>query len=446
VITARRTRLLRVPDLHAFRRAILHLSTPSTADLLPGPAGRVLVVPTRSAARQVANAFEARRLTPALRIATRDELYDALHARLSRPPLRLTPFEREAIAQSAAVDAADSTPGLPFQLRPGLIAAMLGFYDQLRRQSQQVKRFEELITDALSSGSASGDRGAERMLQQTRFLARTFLGYQARVAASGKCDEHVLRDLLTAEGAAEPVRHVIVTVGDWIADPFGLFVADFDLLTRLPGLESIDIVATEAELGAGFHERVHGWLPELEESEFEEEREARVRPTLVTPEVSPEPAVWFTYRDREEELIDVARRVRARRRHGSTNALDRTAVVFKQPLPYLYLAPDTLGAAGIPYQASAALPLAAEPTAAALDLILDVVETDFARAALVALLRSPHFSFTGGAGQPSRADLSRLDRAFSTARYLGGLDRLERLAKEWIGEPNEAGEIGRAHV
>src|SRR6185369_11599188 len=69
---------------------------------------------------------------------------------------------------------------------------------------------------------------------------------------------------------------------------------------------------------------------------------------------------------------------------------DRAAVVFKRPLPYLYLAPDTFGAAGIAYQVTDALPLAAEPVIATVDLILDAVESGFAREALTALLRSPH--------------------------------------------------------
>ena len=140
---------------------------------------------------------------------------------------------------------------------------MLRFYDQLRRQSQQVKRFEELIDGAL--GSDDGDRAAERMRRQTRFLADAFRDYERRVRESDGCDEHTLRERLIAEPAAEPVRHVIVTVADWIADDHGLFAADFDLLTSIPGLESLDIVATDAILGSGFHERLHNWWPGLDE-------------------------------------------------------------------------------------------------------------------------------------------------------------------------------------
>mgnify|MGYP003343156470 CR=1 FL=1 len=61
-------------------------------------------------------------------------------------------------------------------------------------------------------------------------------------------------------------------------------------------------------------------------------------------------------------------RARERTRIAGEHAgdLDRVAVVFRQPLPYLYLAAETLGAAGLPYVAADALPLAAEPTIAKL--------------------------------------------------------------------------------
>src|SRR5262249_50820936 len=151
------------------------------------------------------------------------------------------------------------TNELSFQLRPGLVAEMLRFYDQLRRQSQQVARFEELIEDAL--GSDDLDRATRRMRVQTRFLADGFREYERLVAEAPVCDEHTLRDRLLTESARDPIRHIIVTVADWIAESDGLFLADFDLLTRIPGLEALEILATERVLGSGFDERVHDWWP-----------------------------------------------------------------------------------------------------------------------------------------------------------------------------------------
>jgi RecB family exonuclease len=426
VITARQTRLVRVPDLHVFRRVIAALC----------PAADLVVVPARSAARQLQRTLGA--ASEASDLVTREELYDRLHARLVRPPVRLTAFARDALAQGAALDAARSVPGLPFRLRPGLVGEMLRFYDQLRRQSQQVERFEELIEEALGGRSTPADRGAERLLLQTRFLARTFQEYERRVVACGACDEHRLRDLLIVEPASTPIRRIVVTVPDWIADPDGLFVADFDLLARMPGLEAIDIVSTEAILGSGFHERLHDWWPGLQEAEPGTIGVVtpRVRPVLLRPGDAPADRTWFTHRDREEELVAIARRIKAdRRRAADPAALERTAVVFKRPLPYLYLAPETFGACGIPCRTSDALPLAAEPTTAAIDLVLELAETSFVRGAIVAVLRSPHFRWCGGSDEElSREAVSALDLFLSGERYLGGWQSLEELTRRATGK------------
>jgi ATP-dependent helicase/nuclease subunit B len=481
VITPRRTQLIRVADLQTFRRAIRDRA-------VPDPESCLVVVPTRGAARLLMRTVDAD-------IVTRDELYDRLHGRLGNPPRRLSPLERDVMAQASARVAADGVSGLSFRLRPGLIAEMLRFYDQLRRQSQQVRRFEELIGEAL--GSDDVDRAAQRMRIQTRFLADAFRDYERRVRESGGCDEHTLRERLIAEAAADPVRHIIVTVPDWIADAAGLYQADFDLLTRIPGLESLDIVSTGRVLASGFHERLHNWWPGLDEVSAEDVAQASTaglkpgitydaergqrsdsevvqafrpavgrvltsaQPTLVTqPGASPDEP-WWTLRDREEELVAIARQLKADRRRGDAAALDRTAIVYKHPLPYLYAAAEIFRAAGIPYQMSDALPLAAEPTSAALDLVFDAVSSRFSRSALIALLRSPHFVFRSGqacateipdaqerdglkavayesgavgpeiGGQVTRQSVSALDRALSAVRYLGELERLETLAEEW---------------
>ena len=107
------------------------------------------------------------------------------------------------IAQAAAREASDALGAAAasvFHLRPGLVAEMLRFYDQLRRQRQQVARFEELLEDMLRR-DAEFDRGAERMWHQTRLLAATFRAYERRVAASGGCDEHALRERLIADSS-----------------------------------------------------------------------------------------------------------------------------------------------------------------------------------------------------------------------------------------------------
>jgi RecB family exonuclease len=409
VITARRTRLLRAPDLHAFRTAI--------AALAPGA---VTVVPTRAAARVLHGCSDASSFV------TRDELYDLLHARLPAAPRLLTAVERDVLAQAAARQAVTEQEAA-FSLRPGLVAEILRFYDQIRRHRQSIDRFEALIEDAL--GSEELDRGAARMRLQTRVLAAAFRMYERRARESGGCDEHLLRERLLAEAAAEPVQRVVVTVGDWIADPNGLYVADFDLLARLPGVLELDIVATDRILASGFDERLHDWLPGIDDAPATISTEAAKQPTLVVPEASPD-RLWWTRRDREEELVSVARQLKADRRRADSVPLDRAAVVYRHPLPYLYLAEEVFGAAGVPYQTADALPLAAEPSAAAIDLVLDAAESDFARPALVALLRSPHFAFVDEGRPVDRTTVSSLDRTLSEARYLGGIERLEALTDE----------------
>ncbi len=439
MITPRITRLIRVPDLHDFRRVIAALcASPWPADdgaWATGLPSRLVVIPTRSAATTLTRTLDAFRAADAerLRLVTRDELYDALHARLADPPRRLSAFERDAMAQAAALDAARDVGELPFTVRPGLVAELLRFYDQLRRQSQQVRRFEELITEALGGGDLD-DSGAERLLRQTRFLAQTFRGYEQRATATDACDEHRLRERLLADDAARPLAHVIVTVPDWIADPAGLFVADFDLLNRLPNLGTIDIVSTEGALASGFHERLDTWWPGIEEVTAHDlvAAEPPARPMLVVPEPTPESApLWFTHRDREEELLTVTRRLLAE----PPASLDAVAVVFKRPLPYLYLAADTLGAAGIPHVVADALPLAAEPAVATVDLVLDALEADFPRDSVIALLRSPHLVFASRVG---RVAIGALDRSLSDARYLGDSERLEALAAHWANDAPES--------
>ena len=423
MITPRQTRLVRVADLHAFRHAILQLATADT----------VAVVPTTAAARLMAR-------SPAT-FVTRDELYERLRIRLTDPPRMTTPLERDVIAQSAARAAAASVD-VSFQLRPGLVGEMLAFYDQLRRQMQLVDRFQELIQDAPGGADDVLDRGADRMRRQTAFLAAAFRDYERRLAVSRLSDEHTLREQLIARPSSNPVRHVVVTLADWIADPDGLFLADFDLLARIPGLAAIDVVVTESTLASGFHERIREWFPGIEEERFWAGdvglgKTGFGNPVLITPPIPPIPPIpnpespitsslWWTFRDREEELVAVARRLHADRRRGEDVPLSRTAVVFKRPLPYLYLAGEVFGSAAIPFRIFDAMPLAAEPTSAALDLILDTIASDFTRASLVALLRSPHLQFGGVTGE----SVASLDRFLSARRYLGTVERLAAIVEE----------------
>jgi RecB family exonuclease len=437
VITPRRTRLIRVPDLAAFRatlaEAILAL-TPETA------ADTFVLVPTRAAGEQLRRTVEDR----ALRedgdacvlplIGTRPELFDEAASRLPSLPPRLSAFEREVILAGVGRDLAEEGLEAPFQLRPALVAEILGLYDHFRRLGRSVADFERNFLAELEPEQAT-DRGARQLVQQTEFLAAVFRGYEARMAGDGRLDEHALRERLLAADPAPSLQHVVVTVADRVAEPDGLWPADFDLLTRLPGLVQLDVVSTEAALAAGFLERLHAALPELDE--VRSAHAARGLPRLVAPppRLNDADLLCYAYRDREEELAAVARRLKAARRSDAAAPLHRSAVVVPRPLPYLYLARDVFADAAVAFETLDTLPLAAEPYAAAVDLVLDAVGGDFTRTALLALIRSPHFRLT--ASSVDHSAIAACDMALADARYLGGLDRLEGLVSRWsaIGAP-----------
>ena len=422
MINARRTRLVRVAGLHRFRRAIAALCR---QDVPGGGSSPLVLVPTRASAHQLQRTLQRHAAAASPILVTRAELYDQLAGRLPVEPRRLSRFEREAIVRSAAAEAIAAGAEPPFHLRPGIVAEIVRFYDQLRRQRQSVARFEEILADSLSA-DVDLDRGAARMLQQTRFLAAVYRGYERRLAENDLVDEHALRERLVSAAAGDPALGIIVTVADWIAEPGGLHPADFDLLARAPAIAAIDVVATADILASGFHQRLHDWLPGIEEADDGAIGVDAMSPipVLVRP-VSSEKSPVFVHRDREEELVAVARHVKLEKASDPVSV----AVVFNRPLPYLYLARSVFDGAGIPYDAYDALPLAAEPFAAALDLILEFAASQFTRAPLVALLRSPHFQFAPPEMPLDRTAIAALDRALSDARYLGEFDRLCRFAE-----------------
>ena len=432
MITPRVTRLLRAADLHAFQDAIVSVIPPgwearSTAVLVPG----------RSAAEELRRTIEDVRLSyaPAAAIVfpdllTRGELYGRLHETLAGAPPMLSEFDREVLLRLASEDASAAGVQPPFRLRPGLIAAILAFYDELRRHGRTIDTLDRVIGERLEAGREA-DRGAERLFRQTQFLAAAFAAFERRSGDTGGIDEHGLRTLLLSSAGPPRYRHVVVSLADQAAEPRGLWAVDFDLLARLPGIERIDVVATERLLAAGWHQRLHDALPEIEEVRVES---SSIPPTLVAPPVDGlnEPAAIFVFRDREEELAGAARWIKSavRASAGAARRLERTAIVFQRPLPYLYLASQVFGQARIPYQAADSLPLAAEPYAAALDLVFAVAAEDATRAAVVALLTSPHWTFRCGEENTAivRADVSALDRVLLEAKFLGGWQALASLA------------------
>ena len=428
MITPRATRLIRAADLQAFQRAILR-----SIPLDPFPARDcAVIVPSRSAAEELRRTIEnglvgagaPGQVMPD--IVTRDEWYAHVRERLPGSPPPLTAFHREVLLRRSANRAHQAGAEPPFNLRAGLVVEMLALYDELRRRHKTVADFERLMTGALAPG-AEYDRGAARLLAQTRFLAAAFTEFEQALATLPGVDEHRIRAL--ALQTPRPLyRHVIVTVPDQAADRRGLWTADFDLLARMPGIAIIEVIATEALLETGFHQRLHESIfPGLEEVRFDVP--AAPLPVLAVPDAAPggDASRVFLCRDREEELAAFARELKLRA-DGSPAALSRMAIAFQRPLPYLYLARQVFADARVPYQALDSLPLAGEPFAASVDIVFAAIAAGFTRGALIELLRCPHFLFIAGDTPLTIADVHALDRSLVDRKYLGGVDRLAALA------------------
>ena len=435
LITPRHFRLIRTPDLASFQRAIVA----RTAKSDPWRARRTAVlVPTVAAGTQLSRAIETDMVdcaaAPTVRVTpfllTRDAWYREMHARLDGAAPLLSALERHVCMLGSARQAQAHDAAPPFKLRPGLIPAVVSFYDQLRRHRKSVDALDRSVTTDLEP-SVDLDRGARRLLRQTRFLVATFRRYEAKVDALGCVDEHRLRSLLT-QGSATAYTRVVVTLSDHIVDPSGLWPADYDLLTRLPGLEQLDIVATERVLDSGFYERIVDLLPGLEEERVSADSDRHS--VVVTPPEGDQS--HFVWRDREEELLAVVRSVKASARNGrhapgdDINLDRRVGVVFRRPLPYLYLARQLFRQAGVPFETLDALPLAAEPYPAALDLVCSFVLSRYDRPTAVALLRSPHFHFETSGQPPDRASVEAFDQLLRAARYSGGRAALSRVVTQ----------------
>lgn len=418
MITPRATRLIRTADLRHFQRAIAGCIPRDRADT----ASCAVLVPTRGAAEELRRTLDRVPLPHLPDLVTRDEWYARMRERLAPSPRPLSTFDREVLLRQCAHAAHAAGAEPPFNLRAGLIAEILALYDELRRRHRSVADFDRLMTGALEPG-ADYDRGASRLLAQTRFLSATFEAFEAALSNETAADEHRIRGLALASD--QPIyRHVIVTVPDQAADRHGLWTADFDLLARMPHLAAIDVIATDALLETGYHQRLHESIfPGIEE--VRGDAQSSPPPVLVVPDSEDGDARAFVCRDREEELAEFARVLAG---HGDRAALDRTGIVFQRPLPYLYLARQVFGDAGLPYQALDSLPLAGEPYAAAIDLVFSAVAADYTRGALLELLRSPHFRFTHD-GQPvTIAGVHALDRWLVDRKFLGGVERLSALA------------------
>lgn len=439
--------LVRARNLASFRRALVDRA------LAGGPLAarrRAVIVPTRASAELLRQAIEGRAARDGMPglicpdLFTRDEWLARLHTALPGRLRWLSRLERHVLFERAARDvlARRHLSGPPFHLRPGLVAAMLEFHDELKRRMRTVRRFARALFDELRVERGT-DRGSDSLINQTCFLGYVFLAYARGVAASGGVDEHALRAALLAAQPRLPFDELVVAVADHPADLRGLWPADFDLIGRLSHLGLVEIVMTDEAHDAGFRERLEEELPGIGEVRAADVDHA---PMIVVraPEVESPVSVA---RDREEELREVVRVIRARAAVQVGLLPDAAAVVFHRPLPYLYLAQQVLADGGVPYQAFDALPLAAEPYAAFLDVVLTVARTEGARDAVPALLRSPLAAIDVDGAPVTPSDVAALERILVDRRATGSgrtlSDEVARFAETARGRSKH--DIAPAH-
>ena len=206
-------------------------------------------------------------------------MYEELLSRLPDPPSRHSEFEREAMLGAAARDAEEGGHPAPFHVRPALVAEMLALYDHIRRLGRTVDDFDRLLTGELAP-AAESDRGAWQLLEQTRFLSAAFRLYETRLIDGRHVDEHVARSQILSVPSARPLRHLVVAVGDRPFDADGYWPADVTMFTTLPGLQRIDLLATDGVLDAGYLDRLRLAFIEIEEAIGAGRRHA---PVLVVP-------------------------------------------------------------------------------------------------------------------------------------------------------------------
>ena len=204
-----------------------------------------------------------------------------LIARLPEPLRLLTGFEREAVLAAGAREAEEAGSPPPFHVRPALVAEMLALYDHLRRLGRTVDDFDRLLDRRARAGGRIGSRrGAAARADAIPVGGVSCL----RIAsARRRRRRRARRARPSVVGHAAPSRFGTssIAIGDRPFDPDGYWPADVAMLTTIPGLESIDIVATRNMLDAGYLDRLRLAFVEIETSHCRRTGAARRAPSVV---------------------------------------------------------------------------------------------------------------------------------------------------------------------
>ena len=291
---------------------------------------------------------------------------------------------------------------------------MLALYDHVRRLGRTRRR--------LRSAAERRARAGRRIGSRRRAAARADaipVGGVSRLRGAAARRRRASTNTARARGCwrrlpRSRLRHVVVAIGDRPFDPDGFWPADVALLTTIAGLER-STSSRRAACSMRVISIACGWRSwrSKKTSAASGSRPPRAVSSAMVVARLRVTAPRSQYRDREDELEGVARRIKADRRRGVKPPLDRIGLVVARPLPYLYLAREVFAGAGIPYEALDTLPLAAEPYAAAVDVVLECAAANFTRRAHDGAAAIAALSIRGR----RRRDRSRLDRGARRRRW-----------------------------
>ena len=304
---------------------------------------------------------------------TRDEFYARLRERLPGAPARAHAVRSRGAAAPLGARGARGRRRAAVQPAARPVGEILALYDELRRRHKTVADFDRLDDRHAGAERASTIAAPRGCWRRRASWPRRSRRSSRRWPRSTGVDEHGVRALALGVAAAALSPRSIVTVADQAADRRGLWTADFDLLgadagprgdrrrrdRRRSSTPAFTSGCTRACCPASRTSRLRG-----------ARRRRRPSWSCPTPRPAPSCSAPFVCRDREEELAEFARALKTAPR---ATPLGRTAIVFQRPLPYLYLARQVFGDARLPYQALDSLPLAAEPFAAAVDLVFSAI-------------------------------------------------------------------------
>ena len=162
MITPRATRLVRAGNLQAFREAAISLAIQGS----PLEArDRLVIVPTRTAAEHLVRGIEdipSRTAAILPDFATASEFVRRFSDRLPIQGHELSGEEREVLLRVACRAVMSGGIEPPFRVRPGLVAEMVRFYDDLRRCQKDIDTFERLALGMLEPGAADDRVPASR--------------------------------------------------------------------------------------------------------------------------------------------------------------------------------------------------------------------------------------------------------------------------------------------